>query len=166
MVFPSTLRRLVIALNGYTGPEYYQAGDALMKPGMIVMYDDSDEVKVCISTGKPIGVVGCDADHDLGTVYALGERIPIFPLGCGVDLYVIAKATMTVENGSIIETEDETTLVGHGRLKTAYIVLTTGNNDTAGTERNLTTGFWVGKAIEAGGVTTGVVRYIPVKLSF
>ena len=165
MVFPATLYRLIIALNGYDGPEYYQAGDGLMKPGMICMFDDADEVKICTSTGKPLGVIGCDADHDLGTVYALGERIPVYPLGCGVDMYVIAKATMTVEIGSIMETEDETTLVGHGRLKTAYVILTTANVTANGTERNLTSGFWIGKAIEAGAVTTAVTRYIPVKLS-
>lgn len=159
MVFPSTLYRLVIALNGYDGPEYYQAGDSSMKPGMICMFDDADEVKICTSTGYPLGVVGCDADHDLGTVYAAGERVPVYPLGCGVDMYVIAKATMTVKIGSIMETEDETTLVGHGRLLTALVAT------TAVTVRNTSSIFWIGRATEAGGVTTAVTRYIPVKLS-
>ncbi len=31
MIFPSTLRRLIIADNGVT-PEYFQAGDSLLKP--------------------------------------------------------------------------------------------------------------------------------------
>jgi len=160
MVFPATLYRLVIALNGYDGPEYFQAGDGLLKPGMICMFDDADEVKICTSTGAPLGVVGCDAYHDLGTVYAIGERVPVYPLGCGVDIYVIAKATMTVEIGSIMETEDETTLVGHGRLLTALVAT------TAVTVRNTSSFFWIGRAQEAGGVTTAVTRYIPVKLSF
>ena len=91
MVFPATLRRMLIALNGYEGPEYYQAGDSSCKPGYVVMFDDADEVKICTSTGKPIGIVGCDADHDLMTVYAAGERMPVYPLGSGVDIYSYLK---------------------------------------------------------------------------
>ena len=58
MVFPATLRRIVIALNGYDGPEYYQAGDSSCKPGYVVMFDDNDEVKICTSTGQPIAHAG------------------------------------------------------------------------------------------------------------
>ena len=165
MVFPTTLRRSIIALNGVHGPDYYQAGDANMYPGMIVAYDDSDEVKICTYALKPIGVVGCDADHDLSTVYALGERIPIWLLGCGVDLYVKCSDSSTVERDDIIEMSDNTTLDGLGQRKVDYIVLTTANADTAGTERNMTTWFYIGRALEAGALTTAVSRYIPVKLS-
>lgn len=161
MAFPSTLYRLVIALNGFTGPEYYQAGDSLCKPGYIVMEDDADEVKICTSTGKPIGVVGCDADHDLGTVYTAGERMPVFPLGCGVDLYVacIDATTITVVKGGIIDTADDTTLIGRGRIMDAP------EATTAVTVRNTSTWFWIGTALETGSITSAVNRYVPVKLS-
>ncbi|MHA1221324.1 MAG: hypothetical protein ACTSQB_06290 [Candidatus Heimdallarchaeota archaeon] len=167
MAFPATLRRLIIALNGYDGPEYYQAGDSLMKPGYVVMEDDGDEVKTCISTGKPIGIVGCDADHDMSTVYSAGERIPIFPLGCGVDLYVacIDTTTITLIKGAIIDTADGTTYLGRAKVKDAYIVHTTANANTAGTERNTLSTFWIGRALETGSITSEVMRYVPVKLS-
>lgn len=170
MAYPSTLRRLVIALNGVSGPEYFQAGDALMKPAMVVMFDDADEVKICTSTGLPIGIVGCDADHDLGTVYALGERIPIWTLGCGVDLYVLvgngsADTTFTFERGSVLESPSDTTQVGHARMKSTYVAVTTDTADATG--RGYTTLFWIGKALEAGTVSTDTnLLYVPVKLSF
>ncbi len=168
MIFPSTLRRMVIALNGYTGPEYFQAGDSLCYPGYVVMHDDSDEVKICTTTGKPIGIVGCDADHDLATVYTSGERIPVYPLGCGVDIYVASRdtTTVTVEKGSIMDTQDgDTTMIGKIKVKDAFIEVTTTIAANMGTERNLGTAFWVGHAIDAGAITSAISRYIPVKLS-
>ena len=164
-IFPATLRRLVIALNGMSGPEYFQAGDSSCKPGMIVMEDDADEVKVCTSTGKPIGVVGCDADHDLGTVYTAGERIPIWMLGCGVDIYILCSdaTTITVVKGGIIDTADDTTLKGTGRIADAMTVSTT--TEYVHTLRN-STFFWIGKALETGSITSAIARYVPVKLSF
>ena len=167
MVFPSTLRRVILALNGYDGPVYYQAGDSLMKPGYIVMEDDADEVKLCTSTGKPIGVVGCDADHDLGTVYAAGERIPIYPLGSGVDIYVACMdaTTIAVIKGSIIDSSDLTTYKGHAKVKDAHIQMTTGTIGSGGDERNISAAFWIGRALETASITSEVNRYVPVKLS-
>jgi len=168
MIFPSTLRRLVIALNGMEGPEYFQAGDSNMKPGMVCMHDDADEVKICTSTGKPFGIIGCDADHDLGTVYTAGERIPVWILGCGVDLYVMCvdATTITVEKGSIMDTADDTTDKGNARVKDAYIAVTTSIAAAMGTERNLGIGFWVGRALAGGSITSNVTRYVPVHLGF
>lgn len=165
MAFPSTLRRMVIALNGYAGPEYYQAGAATIKPGMIVMEDDADEVKICTSTGEPIGVAGCDADHDLGTAYAAGERVPVYPLGCGVDIYVLSgdNTTIDVNKGVIIETADLTTYAGCAKVQPAYVAHTTASGDATG--RTLTSRFWVGRALETADITSAVQRYIPVKLS-
>lgn len=166
MAFPSTLRRLVIALNGYEGPEYYQAGEAGLKPGMVVQEDDADEVKLCDSTtANPIGVVGCDADHDLSTAYSAGDRVPIYPLGCGVDLYVLSgdNTTITVTKGIILETGDLTTYTGCVKTIPDYAAVTTNTGDSTG--RAYTARFWVGRALEAGSITSAVQRYIPCKLS-
>jgi hypothetical protein len=164
MAFPTALTsRVLIALNGVEGPEYYQAGDALMAPGMVVTYDDADEVKICTSTAKPLGIVGCDADHDLSTVYSLGERIPIWLIGSGVDIYVKCKdagASHTIERNSIIDSPHSTTFVGQGALIDTLVAT------TAVTVRNVSSFFWIGTALEAGSLTTAVARYIPVKLSF
>ena len=169
--YPITLRRMVIAKNGVEGPEYFQAGDALMKPGMVCTHDASQpEVKKCITTAKPFGIVGCDADHDLGTVYAEGERIPVWVLGCGVDLYVLcgkgsAVATYTITKGTIIDTQDDTTQTGMGKPKTAYVAVTTVTADSTG--RGYTTLFWIGTCLEGGTIsTTNAALYVPVKLSF
>ena len=166
MIFPTTLRRLVIALNGMDGPEYFQAGSALMKPGMIVMEDDADEVIECTTTGIPIGVVGCDADHDLMTVYALGERIPIWMLGCGIDIYIrtVDDAAATVLRGTIFDTCEATTLKGCAKMKDAYVALTSNATDAVG--RGFMPFFWIGRSLGDGALTTAVVRYVPVKLCF
>ena len=123
--FSASLRRIVIALNGMDGPEYFQAGDSSCKPGMIVMEDDADEVKVCTTTDLPIGVVGCDADHDLNTVYTAGERIPIWMLGCGVDIFVRFQyaTTITLAKGVIAESQGgDTTMGGSAMTKTAFVI--------------------------------------------
>jgi hypothetical protein len=162
MAFPSTIYRLVIALNGYDGPEYYQAGDGNMKPGMVVMEDDADEVKVCISTAKPLGIVGCDADHDLGTAYSAGERIPIYPLGCGVDIYVLCQdaGAMAITKSLVMDSSDLTTYAGMGHLAD------TPEATTVVTVRNASSWFWSGTALETATITTAIARYVPVKLSF
>lgn len=164
------LNRVIIALNGHAGPEFFQAGDSLCKPGMVVMEDDSDEVKVCTTTGKPIGVVGCDADHDLNTVYTVGERIPIWMLGCGVDIYVRFQfaTTITLAKGVIAESQGgDTTMKGSAMTKTAFVAHTTESTDATG--RILTAMFWIGRIQAAGSILTAVASatgaFVPVRLS-
>ena len=158
--------RVIVAFNGCEGPEYFQAGDSSCKPGYIVMEDDNDEVKLCISTAKPIGVVGCDADHDLSTVYAAGERIPIFMLGSGVDIYVYhgGKASDTVEKGSMMETASSTTYAG---MMQEFIraTITTAVLAAKVTERLIGPGFWIGRSQQTLTATTGTGQYIVVRLS-
>lgn len=166
--YPSTLRRMVIALNGNSGPDYFQAGEANIKPGMVVMYDDSDEVKICTSTGYPIGVVGCDADHDLGTAYSSGDRIPVWLLGCGVDIYVKCTGdanSFAFERGTIVMSGDDTSIKGECMPRDTFLVQTTTFNYAYCTERNVGSAFWIGRCLEAGSVTTDVTVYIPVRLS-
>ena len=164
MAFPSTLRRLVIALNGYTGPEYFQCGAAIA-PGEICTYDDADEVKPCEEDLIPFGVIGCDADHDLSTDYDAGERVPVYPLGCGVDIYVKLKdpTTIVVEMGDIIEVSDTAAYDGFGKVIDDYVAVTTDTGDATG--HAYTSRFWVGRAQEAGSITSAVARFVPVKLS-
>lgn len=167
MEFPTTLySRVVIAKNGVEGPEYFQAGIGTLKPGMVVMEDDADEVTICTSTGMPIGIVGCDADHDLSTVYAIGERIPIWLLGSGVDIYVLHEDhdTKTILRGSIIESSDDTTNTGKCKMKEAYVAVTTATADATG--RSYTSLFWIGRSLGDGTATSAIPQYIPVHLGF
>jgi hypothetical protein len=89
----ATLTRLLLALHGLEGPEWFQAGDSLIKPGYVVVRDDHDEVKISPTTPEqPLGVAGCTSYHDLNTVYnagADGERVPVWLCGSGVDIYVL-----------------------------------------------------------------------------
>ena len=163
--------RLIIALNGSDGPEYFQAGDAVCKPGYIVMESDADEVALCTTTGTPFGVVGCDADHDLNTVYAEGERMPVWVLGSGVDLYVCVRfaTTITLTKGTVIETQGaDTTMLGCGMTKTAYVAHTTDSGDATG--RVLSSMFWIGRSLSTGTIVTAVASatgaFAPVRLSF
>ncbi len=158
--------RVLIALNGAQGPDYYQAGDSSIYPGTIVMEDDADEVKQCTSTGKPIGVADCDADHDLSTVYAAGERIPIWGLGSGVDIYVKhgGEASDTVEKGSIMQTAASTTYAGT-MAEFVRATITTAVLAAKVTERLIGSGFWIGRSLETVTCTTGTARFIAVRLS-
>lgn len=89
----ATLTRCLIAANGMEGPEWFQAGDSLIKPGYVVVRDDNDEVKISPATiEQPLGVAGCTSYHDLNTVYnadSTGERVPVWLCGSGVDIYVL-----------------------------------------------------------------------------
>jgi len=155
--YPTTLySRLVIALNGIDGPEYFQAGDSLMKPGSICMHDDGDEVKQCTTAGFPFGIIGCDADHDLSTVYTEGERIPVWVIGCGVDIFVYCKDAdaKTILFGTLICTSDA--IAGVGSMQDPYV-------DTV--ERTDSWNFVIGRALVAGTLSAGAFEYVPVKLS-
>jgi hypothetical protein len=159
MVFQSTLHsRVVIAKHGVEGSSYYQAGDANMKPCMVVTHDDADEVKICTSGDTPFGIIGCDADHDFGTVYALGERIPVWELGCGIDIYVMCGDTdaIVLEKRDILESTDDAGYDGHAKKKPAYLT-------TA--ERSDTSNFWIGRVLDSGTVGATETNYVPVKLS-
>ncbi|GAH48847.1 unnamed protein product, partial [marine sediment metagenome] len=108
----------------------------------------------------------CDADHDLMTVYTVGERIPVWILGCGADVYVLIgdDATHTFTKKDIVDLADLTTYSGMGKKKDAYVAVTTDTADATG--RGYTTLFWIGKALEGGVCTAASARYVPVKLSF
>lgn len=165
MIFPSTLYRLVIARNGASA-EYFQAGDSLLKPGMVCMEDDADEVIACTTTGKPFGIIGCDADHDLATVYAAGERIPVWKLGCGAIVYIRCgdiTPAQTITKGAVMDTADQTTWVGCGKVRDALVAVTTtvGAN---GALRNISEFFVLGESQATGSITTAVTRYVPVLL--
>lgn len=163
MIFPSTLRRIVIAYNG-ASPEYFQAGDALLKPGMVCMEDDADEVKICTTTGKPFGIIGCDASHDLNTVYTIGSRVPVWKIGSGVVIMVrcgdITPAQAIIK-GADMDMADQTTWAGCAKLRDARVAITTtvGAN---GALRNMSDFYMVGLAQATGSITTEVTRYVPI----
>ena len=73
----TTLIRCVIALNGLTGPEWFQAGDGTIKPSYVVMEDDIDEVTICTADLAPIGIAGAISYLDLNTAYTSGIMIPV-----------------------------------------------------------------------------------------
>lgn len=165
MAFPTALYSgILIALNGATGPEYFRAGDSLMKPGMICTHDAAaDEIKVCISTTKPFGVIGCDADHDLATVYTVGDRVPVWKIGSGVEVWVLCQddALQTIIKGSIINSSDATTYKGCGMEWTHTAITYTTIVSPELAERNILLTFMVGRAQSSGTITTAIARFVP-----
>jgi hypothetical protein len=85
-------------------------------------------------------------------------------LGCGVDIYVLCKdpTTITVVKGSIITNSPDAAHDGHGHVKDTFVVVTTSGTST---ERNVSSAFWIGRALETGSITSAVARYVPVRLS-
>ena len=105
----TTLIRCVIALNGLSGPAWFQAGDATIKPSYVVMEDDIDEVTICTADAPPIGIAGCPSYHDLNTVFSSGDPIPVWLRGCGVSIYVAFDndtGAATYTRGSILVSDD------------------------------------------------------------
>lgn len=84
----ATLRRCEVQKFGKE-PEWWQSGDATIKPSYLVMKDDSDEVTICTASAKPVGVAGSMTFHDLNTAYDSGIKIPVWRKGCGITIYVL-----------------------------------------------------------------------------
>lgn len=86
----ATLYKLLLALNGIQGPEYFQAGDSTAKPGHVLERDDSDEVKIATTSMViPFGICGATSYMDLNTAVTAGRRIPVWLCGSGVDINVL-----------------------------------------------------------------------------
>lgn len=157
----ATLYRCLVALNGCKGPKYFQAGDSSIKPGYVVMEDDADEVKICSTSGTPIGVAGCPAYHDLNTVYTAGERVPVYMLGSGVEIYVLhdGNSADTIEKGMQLQSSDNT--AGMVDAKPDWTTKdTTTYSTTEFTERGDTSNFVIGRASARYTITSGTTQYI------
>jgi len=163
---PTTLYSgIIIALNGSDGPKYFRAGDSLMKPGMVCMQDAvQSEIKVCITTGVPFGIVGCDSDHDLSTVYTVGERVPVWLLGSGVELWVLSgdNTDIAFAKGQWAELADLTTY--KGCIKSwAHTQVTTGAVAAKLTERVISDTFKIGiSQMYIAEITSAIQRYVPL----
>lgn len=86
----ATLYRVLLALNGVEGPDFFQAGDASIQPGFAVCRDTAAEVKICpVSGTRPLGVAGATSYQDLNTVIAIGHRVAVWLCGSGVDVMLL-----------------------------------------------------------------------------
>jgi len=105
MARATALSSVRIALNGVTGPKFFQAGDSSIYPGYVVCKEDPDEVKIMpIDTLQAAGVAGLTSYQDNTAVYAAGKRVPVWLCGCGVEVWVThdAAASATVDIGHYI----------------------------------------------------------------
>lgn len=109
MARAATLSSVLIALNGVTGPKFFQAGDSSIYIGYVVEYEDADEVVVMptsIST-EILGVAGCPSYHDNTAVFAAGKRVPVWIRGSGVEVWVThdgvaGNGSITVKAGDVL----------------------------------------------------------------
>ena len=106
----ATLVRCLIAANGVEGPEWFRAGDSLIKPSYVVASDaDQGECKIApTDEPEPLGVAGCPEYHDLNTVYTIGWKVPVWLCGSGVDIMVLhdddtGAATLTRKQKFIVD---------------------------------------------------------------
>jgi len=156
----ATLYRCLVALNGCQGPKYFQAGAATIYPSYVVMEDDADEVKICSTTGKPIGVSGCPAYQDLNTAFASGVRVPVYMLGSGVEIYVLhdGSSAEAVTKGMKLQTSSSD--AGMIRIKPIYTAKTTTYNLAQFSERGDTDNFVIGRATQTVTITSGTAEFI------
>lgn len=109
MARAATLNSVLIALNGCTGPKWFQAGDSSIYPGYVVEYEDADEVVVMptsIST-EIMGVAGLPSYHDNTATFTAGKRVPVWFRGSGVEVWVThdgtaGNGTLTVKAGDVL----------------------------------------------------------------
>lgn len=158
----ATLYRCLVALNGVAGPKWYQAGDGNIQPSYCVMTDDADEVKICSTSGRPIGVAGCKGDQDLNSTYTSGHAIPIYPKGCGVEIYVLHdgnSAESLDKHKTLLQASSGT--AGAVRIKAAYEAKDTTYHATNFTEREDTNNFVIGTFSGPDkSITSGTSQYI------
>jgi len=162
MALPTTLYGgVIIATNGITGPKYFRAGDSLMKPATVCTHDAAnDEIKQCGTTDRPYGIIGCDSDHDLSTVYTVGDRVPVWLIGSGVEVWILCGDADSVDivKGSVMHTADSSTYPGKITLYT-YHQATTFTDINA---RYPINEFFVGLSQEMDTVTATIAKYLPV----
>jgi len=146
-----TLSSVLIALNGMTGPHWFQAHDATIYPGYIVEYNDADEVTVCATNSAlPGGVADCPSYHDDTVVFSTGDEVPVWLVWSGVDVWV---------------THDG--VAGNGTLAVKLGDVICRSNSTAGlvevaTDVNLTT---FGRCIQATTITNASAKNIRMRLA-
>lgn len=160
------LYRLLLALNGIEGPDFYQAGDALIQPGFVVSRDDPDEVKICPTSGtRPFGIAGATTYQDLNTVITIGHRVAVWLCGSGVDVMVLHDddtGAATLARPSYLVPDD----ANAGAVMLRVYATKSGTYDSAEfTELHDTAMYTVGKLIEDVTITGDVPTYIKIKLS-
>lgn len=160
----ATLYKCLIATQGAT-PQYFQAGDSLIKPSYVVMEDDNDEVKICATSGHPFGVAGCPAYHDMNTVYTVGVRVRVWLLGSGVEIMLLHDANTGESITKGMNLIASTGTAGHVRIQIDYVTKTTTYNLTEHTEGGDTSRFVVGYALETVTVTSGTTEFMRAKLA-
>jgi hypothetical protein len=160
----ATLYRCLIALNGCQGPKYFQAGDSLIKPSYVVMEDDADEVKICSTSGLPIGIAGCPAYHDMNTVFTVGVRVPIYMLGSGVEIMVLhdGAAAASITKGEKVKRSGTT--AGMVIDIPAYVAKSTTYAAGDFTEELDTDHFQIGRSTETKTITSGTAAFFKVLL--
>ncbi len=107
----ATLIRCLVQLNGNEGPDWFQAGAATIYPSYLVMEDDADEVTICGTDARPIGIAGCPSYHDLNTAYSSGEKLPVWMRGCGVVIYALfddGSNDATLDRGNAVRSSGDT----------------------------------------------------------
>lgn len=157
--------RVLVALNAVSSSKWYQAGGSLIKPGYVVTEDDADEVKICGTSDKPLGVAGCPAYHDLNTVYTAGVRVPVFLINSGVEIFVCCDGTTgeAITKGTLLMRSANT--AGHVQLSTVWAAPdTTTYAATDFTEDMMTDHFIVGTSAETYTVISGTIYWIPCLL--
>jgi len=142
MARATVLASVLIALNGVTGPKWFQAGDSSTYPGYVVEYEDADEIVVAATnSANLLGVAGLPSYHDSTTVFAAGKRVPVWLKGSGVEVWVTHDATgsITVEHGIPITRSDTT--AGLVEVDAALDLITLGfctrGVTTAGAAKNI-----------------------------
>ena len=162
----ATLYRVLLALNGVKGPDFYQAGDSSIQPGFVVSRDDSDEVKICPTSGtRPFGVAGATTYQDLNTVIAVGERVAVFLCGSGVDIMVLHDddtGAATLGRPQYFVPDDANAGAVMVRTYAAKAGSYTAGNFT---ELHDTAMYTVGKLIEDITISGDTATYIKIKLS-
>ena len=160
----ATLTNCLIALNGIEGPEWYQAGDSLIKPCYVVMEDDADEVKICSTSGKPLGVAALDGDHDLNTIYTIGVSVPVYLIGSKISIYVLHDGTAADVLTKGISVNASSNTAGAVMLKPAWAAKTTTYNLAVHVERADTDHYVVGRSLITLTITSGTAAFIPIIL--
>jgi len=98
MARATVLSSVLIATNGVEGPKWFKAGDSLIYIGYAVEYEDADEVVVMPTTKTTVitGIAGCPSYVDNTAVFTVDDRVPVWMIGCGAEVWATHDGTGSV----------------------------------------------------------------------
>jgi len=116
----STYTRQIVVSHGIHGPVTRRDNGGVIYPGWTVTSEGQtfpDIITPTAAANSVLGIAGCNANHDVDTIYADNDEFPVFLCGSGAIVYGYHKGT--AGGGSIVDGE---ILVAYGAGSAGQVI--------------------------------------------